>query len=93
MNVSSDEPDDQLTVAFSAKNEIEASAIVQALTAAGIKAMMQGQHTGSFRAENWTDVLVVVREKDRDAAQAVLSQIKQAANVDWEQVDVGKPED
>jgi len=56
--------------------EFEASAIVSALEAAGIKAMAVGGHTAGFRAEAPGDVSVVVPEHEAEQAAAVLAEFR-----------------
>jgi len=56
--------------------EFEASVIVSALEAAGIKAMAVGGPTASFRAEAPGDVSVVVPENEAERAEAVLTEFR-----------------
>ena len=88
-----DMPIEELDVVFSAVDEIQATMVVNALTESGVRAMMQGQHVASFRAENWSDVKVVVRTGDVPAAKQVLAELDLTADVDWDQVDVGEPDE
>jgi hypothetical protein len=54
--------------------DFEASAIVAALEAAGIKAMAVGGHTAGFRAEAPGDVAVVVQATEANPAEAILAE-------------------
>jgi hypothetical protein len=75
-------------------NDLEASAIVSALEDEGIRARAVGGFTAGFRAEAPGGVSVVVTESDLDRAKIVLADLRQrGAGVDWEQVDVERPED
>lgn len=85
---------DNLARVTSVRTEYEAGIIVGGLEVRGIKAIMSGVNTARFRAEapGWVEVLVA--EHDLAVAQAVLEEVRvEQANVDWSQVDVGKPED
>ena len=93
MTETPNEQADRLIVVHSAKDEIEASLVVSALKEAGVHASMQGQHTGSFRAENWSDVLVVTRQQDFEAAKRIIDSMKPTADINWDEVDVGEPLD
>ena len=84
---------DKLVEVYSAANEIEAKGIVNALSDANIEALMQGQHSASFRAEAPSDVKVVVRKRDEVAARSCLVKLGLDDQVDWDQVDVGEPID
>lgn len=84
---------DELRVVFSAKDEIEAAMVMNALVERGIQATMQGQHIGSFRAEAPEDVKVVVRASDLPVAKKVVESLDTDSTVDWDQVDVGDPQD
>ena len=81
-------------VVFNAANEFEAGAVVTALIERGIFAKAVGGFTASFAVEAPGDVAVVVRAAEFEAAQKALSEIRPLEdNIDWSQVDVGKPED
>ena len=56
--------------------DFEASVIVSALEAAGIKAMAVGGPTAGFRAEAPGDVAVVVQENEAEQAEAVLAEFR-----------------
>ncbi len=83
----------RLVEVYSAANEIEAKVVVNALNQASIEALMQGQHSASFRAEAPSDVKVVVRAQDEVEARSVLVKLGLDDEVDWDQVDVGEPVD
>jgi len=84
---------DELVKVYSAANEIEAKVVVNVLNAAGVEALMQGQHSASFRAEAPGDVKVVVREQDVAAAYEAIVKLNLDDEIDWDQVDVGQPID
>jgi hypothetical protein len=78
----------------SAPHEWGAGVIVSALEDEGIKATMTGQATADFRVGLPGWVQVYVAEKDLDRAKEILDLVRiQNADIDWSQVDVGKPED
>jgi len=56
--------------------EFEASVIVSALEAAGIKAMAVGGPTAGFRAEAPGEVAVVLQENEAEQAAAVLAEFR-----------------
>jgi hypothetical protein len=75
-------------------NDFEASAIVSALEAEGIRARAVGGYTAGFRAEAPGGVSVIVAEPDLARAKQVLDELlKHGAEVDWSQVDVDKPDE
>ncbi len=81
-------------VLVSVPSDVEAAAIVAALAERGVQASTTGGYTAGFRAEAPGQVSVVVRYADLDQAQLTLAEIKRdQAEIDWSQVDVGKPED
>ncbi len=88
-----DDQDDLITLAH-VPTEGEAATMVEALKAAGIAATMTGGFTAGFIAEAPGDISVNVFEKDRAAAEAVIREfeLKNEA-IDWNQIDVGEPED
>lgn len=74
-------------------SDVRAAAFVTALRARGIEATTTGGYTSGFRAEAPGQVNVIVRQADLVKARAALDQIKQdVAEIDWSQVDVGRPE-
>jgi len=75
-------------------SDLEAAAIVHALTARGIRASTSGGYTAGFRAEAPGDVSVIVRHGDLQHAKKTLLEIEQGeVAVDWSQVDVGEPDE
>jgi hypothetical protein len=82
-----------ITQLVSVTNELEASAIVAALAAHGIKARHEGGYTAGFLAEAPGEIQVLVLEKDlARATEIVESADEHAAVVDWSAVDCGDPE-
>ncbi len=76
------------------QNEMEAAAIVNELQEAGIRAVADGDFTAGFRAEAPGSVHVRVRQADLGKAQELLKMLRTPSEpVDWNEVDVGKPED
>lgn len=85
---------DELTTLAHVPTEAEAVPIVEALSAAGIAATMTGGFTAGFIAEAPGDISIQVFEKDRAEAEKIIRQFEQEnEEIDWSQVDVGKPED
>ena len=75
-------------------SDIEAAVIVNALAAHGITASTAGGFTAGFRAEAPGDLQVIVRHEDLEDAKKLLAKIERTStNVDWSQIDVGKPDD
>jgi hypothetical protein len=74
--------------------EYEAAAIVSALEAEQIRAQAVGGYTALFRADAPGGVSVMVLEDDLERAKAILSALRaRGAGVDWDKVDVNRPED
>jgi len=75
--------------------EMEASLLLPLLEQANVKAHMVGGAIAGFRAETPAEVHVMVTAIDLPVAQKVLKDFEseQQAPVDWDQVDVGEPED
>lgn len=74
--------------------EAHAEMIVAALRDEGVDAYAVGGLTGGFRAEAPGSVKVMVAEQDHERAGEALERIqREAADIDWSQVDVGDPED
>lgn len=90
-----DTPDpDSPELLVSVPTEFEASAIVAALAEQGIEATMTGGFTAGFLAEAPGDVAVAVKQEDLEKAKIALVNIhKENENIDWDNVDVGEPED
>lgn len=83
----------RLEVLAKTATEMEASMIVGALEAAGIRARAVGGYTASFRAEAPGEMRVLVRSEDLPRAKEVLRQWRQNESpVDWSQIDVGDEE-
>jgi putative signal transducing protein len=75
-------------------SEYEAAAIVNALEADGIRAQPTGGYTAGFRAESPSGVAILVFEDDLERAKAIVSDLRtRGAGVDWDNVDVNRPED
>jgi hypothetical protein len=86
--------DENLARLTSVRSELEAGVIVSGLKDRGIRAVMSGVFTTSFRAEapGWVEVLVA--EEELAKAQATLAAIQdERGSIDWSQVDVGEPLD
>jgi Putative prokaryotic signal transducing protein len=85
--------DENLSKLATVPGEFEASAIVSALEAEGIRAQIVGGFTAGFRAEAPGGVSVVVLEADLPRAKQILADLqKDGAGVDWSQVDVDDPQ-
>ncbi len=81
-------------VLTSVRTDVEAAAIVGALTARSIVASTTGGYTAGFRAEAPGYVNVIVKYEDLDRARHALADIEQdQPDVDWSQVDVGEPDE
>jgi hypothetical protein len=81
----------KLTTVF---GEYEATAIVSALEAEGIRAQTVGGLTAGFRAEAPGGVSVVVLENDLPRAKQILADLREhGAGIDWSQVDVDDPDE
>lgn len=84
---------ERLVLLESTPTEMEAGVIVAALEQGGIQATMTGTHTAGFRAEAPGWVKVLVAEDDLLQARTILRDVvRENMDVDWSQVDVGKPE-
>ncbi|MGD9690023.1 MAG: zinc ribbon domain-containing protein [Phycisphaerales bacterium] len=78
----------------SVPSEFEAATIVEALRAQGIPAHHVGGTIAGFRAEVPGLVRVVVRARDLENARLALRAIEaESVDIDWDQVDVGAPEE
>ncbi len=74
-------------------SEIEAAAILAALSESGIEGTTTGSFTTGFQAEAPGDITVVVRQSDLSRAQEVLAELENMKkDIDWSSVDVGEPE-
>jgi len=84
--------DENLVKLTTVPGEYEATAIVSALEAEGIKAQTVGGFTAGFRAEAPGGVSVVVLEDDLPRAKQIFADLKaHGAGIDWSQVDVDDP--
>ena len=85
--------DENLSKLTTVPGEYEATAIVSALAAEGIKAQSVGGFTAGFRVELPSGVTVVDLEDDLPRAKEILAELrKHGAGIDWSQVDLGEPE-
>ncbi len=74
-------------------SEVEAVALLAALSESGIQGTTTGSFTTGFQAEAPGDVTVVVRQSDLPRAQKVLAKLENMKeDIDWSSVDVGEPE-
>lgn len=89
-------PDD-LVELTTRPNELDAAIIRQVLTDAGIESwqrMADGARLGMFGASNFNPTTVLVERGKLEAAAAALDRNKSdSVDLDWTEVDVGKPED
>lgn len=84
--------DENLSVLTTVPGEFEASAIVSALEAEGIRAQAVGGFIAGFKAETPAGASVMVLEDDLPRAQAILADLKKnGAGIDWSKVDVDAP--
>jgi hypothetical protein len=85
--------DERLCKLTTVTSEYEATAIVSALEAEGIRARTDGGITAGFRTEAPSGVTVVVLEDDLPRAKEIFADLKaNGAGIDWSQVDVDDPE-
>jgi hypothetical protein len=78
----------------SVRSEFEAATMVEALRAQGIAAQHYGGGLAGFRAEAPGFVRVVVRRQDADRARLALRALQaDSIDIDWDEVDVGEPEE
>ncbi|MCY2982307.1 MAG: hypothetical protein NTY15_01570 [Planctomycetota bacterium] len=74
-------------------SEVEAAALLAALSESGIQGTTTGSFTTGFHAEAPGDITVVVRQCDLSRAQEVLAELENMKkDIDWSEVDVGEPE-
>ncbi len=79
----------QLTAVSS---ESQAAMIIAALKDQGLEAVAEGALTANFRAENFGDVMVMVRQEDLEQARSALTNFLASAHeINWDEVDVGDP--
>ena len=92
--MNSNENPEELTTIAHIPSEAEAAPIVDALVQAGIAATMTGGFTAGFIAEAPGDISINVFKRDQEKARKVLQQFSlENQSIDWNQVDVGEPED
>jgi hypothetical protein len=86
--------DENLSRLTTVPGEFEATAIVSALEAEGIRATTVGGFTAGFRAHAPGSVSVMVLEDDLPRAKQILDELRQqGAGVDWSQIDTEHPEE
>jgi hypothetical protein len=86
--------DENLSRLTTVPGEYEATAIVSALEAEGIRATTVGGFTAGFRAEAPGGVSVMVLEDDLPRAKQILAELRrQGAGIDWSQVDTEHPDE
>lgn len=85
---------DDLVELVSVPVEFQAEAIAASLRERGVPARAIGGALAGFRAEAPALVRVVVLRRDLPAARAALERARaESVDIDWEDVDVGEPED
>jgi hypothetical protein len=85
--------DQDLKTVATVTHEFQASAIVDALEEAGIKARAVGGVISDFREGFPAGVAVVVAESDLARAKQVVDELQQhRGEVDWSKVDVDNPD-
>jgi hypothetical protein len=90
--LSGPEPDKLVTLANLA-GEIEATLLANELKNQGIRAEASGVMTAGFRAEAPGSVKVLIRAADHAEAKRVMDEYFESRKaIDWDQVDVGEPE-
>lgn len=81
-------------VLISVPNPAEAAAIVQALTDAGIQSTSDGNGVVGFQVEAPAMIRVLVHEEDYVRARQILEESRDDAEaINWDQVDIGVPEE
>lgn len=73
------------TVVHTATNPVEATAMVTALAAEGIKATTTGNYTANFQAEAPGVIQVVVRQEEAEQALAILEKLEDEADANEEE--------
>ena len=84
---------DNLVVIRSVRNEAAATVIVNALSEAGVTSKTAGEFTAGFRTEALGNVKVLIQPSDVGKANAVLDNICSSEEIDWDNIDVGEPEE
>lgn len=75
-------------------NVVEAAAIVDGLASHGIQASTTGSYTAGFQAEAPGTVQIIVKASHLDRAREALSELeREFSELDWSQIDVGKPDE
>ncbi|MBT8485631.1 MAG: hypothetical protein HKO59_13095 [Phycisphaerales bacterium] len=86
-------PDDDTAVLVNVATDWQAELIAEALRARDINAEAAGALTAGFRAEAPGLVRVIVPARQLAEARAKLAEVQRdASDIDWSQVDVGKAE-
>ena len=79
---------------LSVVDDVEAADIITALSAYGIQATAVGGFLADFKAGLPGNVQILVRGSDFEEATRALAEIQSGHDpVDWDSVDVGKPEE
>ncbi|QDU58986.1 putative signal transducing protein [Aeoliella mucimassa] len=87
------DPEDPYVVTH-AHSVMEAAPIVAALERAGIKATTNNAESATILPEAMGEVEIVVATRDAPRAETLLQLIEEhGTDVDWDQVDVGEPEE
>ncbi len=86
--------DSNTKVLIKVPNPAEAAAIVEALQDAGIQATSDGYGVVGWQVEAPAMIRVIVHEDDYARARELLKQTREDAEaIDWDNVDVGSPEE
>jgi pheromone shutdown protein TraB len=89
-----DQIPEHLKVLWETPNDSYAAIVAEALEEEGIEAVVSGGAAANFTVgvPGWVQVLVA--EQDLLVAQNTLARLKdEMKEIDWDQVDVGEPED
>lgn len=87
------DPASKLVALTSSPSEFEAAAIAAALSDQGIPARVSGGTIAGFRAEVPGEAHVIVFEHDLERARNALRAVKAGSiDIDWDEVDLGRPE-
>jgi len=89
------DPQDDLVTVRQARNEFEATIIVNTLRSEGIDAFSFGMFRNILPVESrFTGVPVQVRQGDLDRARTVLrEQAEDSSDLEWDEVDLGERDD
>lgn len=86
-------PDENIVCLTSRPNEQEAAIVVAALAERGIEATLGGAQAAQLLPGAFEEVEIFVLEADLPRAEHILENLDEdRTDVDWSQVDVGKPE-